>query len=125
MIGVAFDEDRGEASEAHNPRSSFDGTSSGVTDPTDVLRPVLVPKTVWGNERIDIDPMNAMAKHGAVLDVADRPGWKPRKDILEVLVWNGRAVRSPQHGEYIGGRSPAFLMRDERKVERHRRATPF
>jgi hypothetical protein len=68
--------------------------------------------------------MNAVAKHGTMVDVADRSRWKPGKDVLEVYVWNGRAAGPPQNGEYVRGRSPAFLMCDERKIERHRCIPP-
>jgi hypothetical protein len=67
--------------------------------------------------------MNAVAKHGAVVDVADRPGWKPRKQVFEVMVWDGRKIGPAQHGEHIRGRSPAFLMCDERKVDWERHGT--
>ena len=72
MIGVAFDEDGAETAETDNPRSRLDGAGGGVANPSDVFLSVLGPKTVRGDEGIDVDPMNAMAKHGTVVDVADR-----------------------------------------------------
>jgi hypothetical protein len=51
------------------------------------------------------------------VDVTDRSGRNPGKDVFDLVVWERRMLGSSQDGEYVRGRSPTLLMPDEGEID--------
>jgi hypothetical protein len=74
-------------------------------------------QTVGRNEGVDVEAARIPAGDRSGLDMADRSGRNPWKDVLDLVVRQRRMLRSAQDSEYVRGRSPTLLMPEQGEID--------
>lgn len=74
-------------------------------------------ETVGRNKAIDVDAARPCACDRCDLDMANCSGRNPWKDVLDLIVRQGRILRTAQDREYLRSCSPRFQMPDQGEIE--------
>ncbi len=74
-------------------------------------------QTVGRNEGVDVEAARLRAGDRSDLDMADRSGRNPWKDVLDLVVRQRRMLRPAQDSEHVRSRSPTLLMPDQGEIE--------
>lgn len=88
LIEVALDKDGTEATEADDLRSCVDGGGRCPADADKVVAKEGCVEVIGWNKRVDVEAVSSGAENRSSLDVADRPGRNPRKDVPDLIVGN-------------------------------------
>jgi hypothetical protein len=117
LIEVALDENGTESAETYDLRSCLDRAGRCLSNAGDVLVYVGRFEAVGGNEAVDVKAAGARADYGSHVNMANCSGRDPGKDVLDLVVGNRRTVGTAQDRDYVGCRSPTFLMSDQSEID--------
>src|SRR5439155_1365093 len=117
LIEVALDQNGAESAEAHDLSACLDGAGRRASNASDVFMHVGGFQTVGRNERVNVEATRLGSGNRSDVDMADRSGWNPGKDVLNLMVRQRGAVRPAQDSDYVRSGFPTFLMPDESKID--------
>jgi hypothetical protein len=117
LIEVALDEDGTEPAETCDPCARFDGAGRRPAYACSIISQMGICETVGRDEGVDIETMRFRAGDGCNFDVTDCPGRDPGQDVPDLVIRQRRTLGSTKDREYIGSRTPTFLMPDQSKID--------
>ena len=117
LIEVALDEDGTETAETYDLRARFDGAGRRPANACGVVAQIGVCETVGRDEGVDIKTARFRAGDGCNFDVTDCPGRDPGQNVPDLVIRQRRTLGSTKNREYIGSRSPTFLVPDQGKID--------
>src|SRR5208282_4912744 len=129
LIEVALYQNGAESPETHDLRSRLDRASRRRSNPRDVLMHIGGFQAVGRNKGVDVKsarlrPHALRTNNRAHLDMADRSGRNPWKDVSDLIVRQRGTLPSAQHRKHVRGRSPTLLMPDQSEIDVHSPPSP-